>query len=230
MSQEFIDLYKDVADYTLLTPDRLWYLWTLPRSVVEEKVEGDFAEVGVYKGGSAKMIYQSVHGQRAIHLFDTFEGVPQSQVSERDYHTKNFVYEDEGAKGLMSGGVFAASEEEVAELFRGKENVTLYKGIFPDTSVAVEDKTFAFVYLDADLYEPTKAGLNFFYEKLSQGGIIVVDDYGHLNGVTQAVKEFAEEKEVKAVQSAFMQCVIRKPLIKEGLSWDPSNILWQFGG
>ena len=159
MSVEFIELYKEVADFTLLTPDRLWYLWTLPRSVVEEEVEGDFAELGVYKGGSAKMIYNSVHGIRAIHLFDTFEGIPQSQLSDRDYHTKNRVYENDTPRGFIGAGSFTASVEEVAELFRGKENVSIYKGIFPDTGAVVEDKTFSFVYLDADIYEPTKAAL-----------------------------------------------------------------------
>jgi O-methyltransferase len=233
VSIEFINLYKEVMPYTLLTPDRLWYLWLLPRLQLEEQIFGEFAELGVYKGGSAKMIYQSVHGDCPMSLFDTFEGIPQSQVTDRDYHTRNKVIEEEGARGLMQAGSFSCPEEEVAKLMKNdKDNVWIYKGAVPNDDVKhqVGHVAFSFVHIDMDLYEPTAWALDFFFERMSPGGVFVVDDYGHLNGVTEAVKEFVGEKELKAVQSAFMQCVIRKPLVTEKMKWDPSNILWQFGG
>jgi O-methyltransferase len=56
-------------------------------------------------------------------------------------------------------------------------NVIFHKGYFPDTADAVKDIRFAFVNMDADLHNPTKAGLEFFYPRLSPGGIILIHDY-----------------------------------------------------
>jgi hypothetical protein len=230
MSIEFINLYKEVMPYTLLTPDRLWYLWLLPRLQGEEGIDGAFAELGVYKGGSSKMIYESVGGGTDMFLFDTFSGIPVEQIKDFDYHTRNKLDDDDLPKGMMSAGAFSCPVEKVAELFRGKKNVYLIPGLFPESARDMDEAVFSFVHVDMDLYEPTKAALEFFFDKMPPGGIFVVDDYGHLNGVTQAVKEFTEGKELKAIQSAFMQCIIRKPLVTEKMKWDPSNILWQFGG
>jgi O-methyltransferase len=67
------------------------------------------------------------------------------------------------------------------------------EGIFPETATGLEDETFAFVHLDADLYQSTLDGLNFFYPRLSPGGCIIVHDYNHnWEGVTKAVDEFSE--------------------------------------
>jgi hypothetical protein len=44
------------------------------------KVDGDIAEVGVYKGGSAKLICETTN--KPVHLFDTFEGLPD--ICEND--------------------------------------------------------------------------------------------------------------------------------------------------
>jgi hypothetical protein len=231
MSIEFIELYKTIMDKTLLTPDRLWYLWTLPRTQVEEGIEGDFAELGVFNGGSAYIIYNSVHMARPLHLFDTFEGIPAEQLTDYDYHTKNVVHEEAGAKGNMKSGVFVGDLPAVTSLFRGASNVNIYKGMFPTTAKALASNIkFSFVHVDMDIYEPTRAALEFFYKRMNDGGVFVVDDYGHLNGVTKAVNEFAAENQLKVIQSAFMKCVLRKPISKQVVpEWNPKHVLWQFG-
>lgn len=67
----------------------------------------------------------------------------------------------------------------------------VFPGYFPETATGVEDR-FAFVSLDVDLYEPTRAGLQWFYERLSPGGYIFVHDYNNQRylGVRKAVDEF----------------------------------------
>lgn len=231
MSTEFINRYGEVMEKTLLTPDRLWYLWYLPRTQVEEEIEGEFAELGVFEGGSAQMVYKSTHGHIPIHLFDTFSGTPRSQLSDLDYHLKNKVGEEDDARGLLAPGSFHASLDEVAPLFNGCENVSIYKGIFPlDTWAVVPEHVFSFVHLDLDIYKPTRDALQLFYEAMAPGGMFVVDDYGSMRGVTEAVNEFADRHKLAVVQTAFMQCVLRKPLPKTVVDWSPQSLLWQFQG
>jgi len=73
------------------------------------------------------------------------------------------------------------------------------KGRFPETAAGLAHSDFAFVSLDADLYEPTMAGMEFFYPRLNEGGVILIHDYHNtrFKGVRQAVKEY-EQKLIKS--------------------------------
>jgi O-methyltransferase len=75
----------------------------------------------------------------------------------------------------------------------GEDSVVYVKGYFPETvSADISQRRYAIVHLDCDLYGPMKAGLEFFYDRLSPGGIIIIHDYANpcWKGVKQAVDEF----------------------------------------
>jgi hypothetical protein len=160
-----------------------------------QKVPGDIAEVGVYKGGSAKIIC-SVKGGKHLHLFDTFEGLPQ--VDEIDMVWP--FYE----------GKFAASYDKVRDYLKDETNVTFYKGIFPETAGPIEGKTFSMVNLDVDCYESTKQCLEFFYSRMSPGGIILSHDYATTPGVRKAFDDFFEGKVEPVLETAGSQCLVVK--------------------
>jgi len=159
------------------------------------KVPGDIAEVGVYKGGSAKIIC-SVKGDKHLHLFDTFEGLPK--VEEIDMVWP--FYE----------GKFAASYDSVRDYLKDDRNVTFYKGIFPDTSDPVKDTRFSMVNLDVDCYESTRLCLEFFYSRMSPGGIILSHDYMTAPGVKKAFDDFFDEKTEPVLETAGSQCLVVK--------------------
>lgn len=71
------------------------------------------------------------------------------------------------------------------------ENIIIKKGFFPDTAEDIED-TFCFVHLDMDIYQSTMDGLQFFWPKMVEQGVIMLDDYhnDHCPGVKKAVDEF----------------------------------------
>ena len=77
------------------------------------------------------------------------------------------------------------------------ENCCICKGFFPESAKGVED-TFLFVNLDADLYAPTLAGLEFFYPRMVKGGIILVHDYFSkaFFGAKDAVREFCKKENI----------------------------------
>lgn len=141
---------------------------------------GDMAEFGVYRGGSAYLIAKTVP-QKTLHLFDTFTGIP-SVDSKHD---------PKSLKGMFRG----SSSQKVKEVLQG-QNICIYEGIFPDTTLGVKDRKFCFVHSDADVYPSTLAACEFFYPRLTPGGILLFDDYGYIGtpGARDAVDEFFKDK------------------------------------
>jgi hypothetical protein len=160
-----------------------------------QKVPGDIAEVGVYKGGSAKIIC-SAKGEKHLHLFDTFEGLPKVEDIDMVWP----FYE----------GKFAASCDGVKEYLKHDNNVFFYKGIFPVTSDPVKEKTFSMVNLDVDTYESTKQCLEFFYSRMSPGGILLSHDYITAPGVKKAFDNFFDGKAEPVLETAGSQCLVVK--------------------
>jgi O-methyltransferase len=158
------------------------------------KIPGDIAEVGSFEGVSAKLL-ATTDRHRTVHIFDTFEGLPKP--SEQD------------STGFYSGQ-YRASEEGVKQYLQGF-NVRIYKGYFPATAGPITDKTFAFVHLDVDLYESTKACLDFFYPRMAQGGIILTHDYAARDeGVYRAFQEFFAGKPEPVIELGGNQGMVVK--------------------
>ena len=156
---------------------------------------GDIAEVGVYKGGSAKIIC-SAKGDKHLHLFDTFEGLPK--VDEIDMVWP--FYE----------GKFAASYDSVREYLKDGENVYFLQRNLSRTSDPVKDKLFSLVNLDVDCYESTKQCLEFFYSRMSPGGIVLSHDYITAPGVKKAFDDFFDGKPEPVLETAGSQCLVVK--------------------
>jgi len=136
----------------LLSDEDAYLIYTTVKKT--EKLDGEVAEVGVYKGGSAKLIRAAT--KKPLHLFDTFEGLPE--ISAKDNPEQ------------MEKGEYSASLESVKSYLKNYPNVHFYKGLFPATTEPVGVKKFSFVHLDVDLYKSTLDCLKFFYPRMSRGG------------------------------------------------------------
>ncbi len=159
-----------------------------------KKIPGDMAEVGSFEGVSAKLLAMTDR-TRTLHIFDTFEGLPTPS--------------DKDSRGFYPGQ-YRASEAEVRSYLRDF-NVQIYKGFFPSTAGPISDKTFAFVHLDVDLYESTKACLDFFYPRMARGGIILTHDYAaREEGVYRAFGEFFAEKPEPVIELGGNQGMVVK--------------------
>lgn len=154
----------------------------LLRMVMDRGVPGDFAEVGVYKGLTARLIHHYAP-ERALHLFDTFEGFTEQGLAGESRAT--------GLK--VSPKLFANTSLDRVRAFVNPVNATVffYRGYFPQSIPrTLHERTFAFVHLDADLYAPILEGLRFFYPRVPRGGVILVHDYNSWPGARRAVDEF----------------------------------------
>lgn len=174
----------------LLSNAEAYMIYSAAKST--NKLPGDMAEVGVYRGGSAKLICK-VKGDRPLHLFDTFEGLPC----------------DGGEGSEFKKGMYPADFEEVKAKFANEKNVNLYKGLFPDTAGPIKDKKFSFVHLDVDICSSMVSCLNFFYGGMVTGGVIISHDYGQAD-IKKAFSEFFKDKPEIVVGLISGQCIVIK--------------------
>lgn len=167
-----------LADYE----PRAATLELISREIYRYNIEGSTAELGVYRGDFAQKINHHFP-DRKLYLFDTFEGF-DNRDAQAD-RTRRFSGADQDFSQTSVDLVLSKMEH--------KENCIVRKGWFPDTAEGIDDR-FCFVSLDADLYQPILAGLNFFYPRLVHGGAIMIHDFNNAeyNGVRQAVKEFCD--------------------------------------
>ncbi|NQV01231.1 MAG: hypothetical protein HQ542_01175, partial [Bacteroidia bacterium] len=145
-----------------LYPDKVrFYTWWLQTERLQRnKVPGAFAELGVYKGDSARLLHL-MDPARKLYLFDTFEGFPEVDLQGETGKAATYTTRD-----------FAdTSISKVRRRIKGNDLIEILPGYFPDSSVPVVGENFALVNIDVDLYKPTKAGLEFFYPRMNRGGV-----------------------------------------------------------
>jgi O-methyltransferase len=132
----FVRLFNQLVGYTLVDKVRCFMLYQCARN--SAWIAGDIAEIGVFRGGTAKLLAKTTApAGKTVHLFDTFAGMP-SVDSSADLH--------------QAGDFANTSIEAVQAYLHDCSNVRLYKGFFPSTAQPVEQRSFALVHIDVDIY------------------------------------------------------------------------------
>lgn len=180
---------RSVADFEPWDTVRRDMLILLLRSLNERGVPGDLVELGVYRGMTAKLLHHYMP-DRTLHLFDTFRGFDPINIASERKQT-GLVLKASHFADTSVDGVLRYIEPK-------SDRICVYPGFFPATVPGgFSERQFAFVHLDADLYEPTLIALQYFYPKLATGGYIVVHDYNSWPGARKAVDEYlAKERAV----------------------------------
>jgi len=159
--------------------DRLYVLWQAVRGT---RSDLPLAEVGAYRGGSARFISQTLrHDGRAARFYvcDTFAGHARTDPDIDTRHHGLRRFED-------------TSAEEVAAYLEDDLGIELIVGDIVETSEQLAGERFSFVHLDLDVYHATAFCLRFFATRLADDAVILVDDYGVVTcpGVQKATDEF----------------------------------------
>lgn len=147
---------------------------------------GSIAEVGVFQGDFAKHM-NALFPESKLYLYDTFEGFARQDVVVEENESTIETYRHYANTTI----------ETVLSKLPHPDMAIIRKGFFPDTAAGEDDK-YVFVNLDADLYAPTLAGLEYFWPKMVPGGIIFVHDFfsPEFTGVKRAVTEFMDSTRI----------------------------------
>ena len=192
---------KRVRRYTMTSPRRIAALCDSVEHVVGASVPGAIVECGVWKGGSmmaaALTLLRLDAADRDLYLFDTFAGMPapteEDKVSAYDgYNPMRHWRRRRRSDGTNAWHQVSADDVRAAVLSTGypAERVHLVEGRVEDTLPAAAPGQIAVLRLDTDWYAGTKHELEHLYPRLSPGGVLILDDYGHYEGARRAVDEY----------------------------------------
>ena len=193
-------ILQQVRPYSMVPDAGIEFLIRAVHHVLERQIPGDFVECGVWQGGCSaaiKLAEPSIElsvPQRQLHLFDSFEGLPQVQPIDGPmaYQWQQAVnvptYYDNCAAALE------LVQQNFAQLGLLKESVCFHKGWFENTIPAFvknhTDFKISLLRLDGDWYESTKVCLNYLYPLVSEKGVVIIDDYYAWDGCAVAVHEY----------------------------------------
>lgn len=169
-------------------------------------VEGDFVELGCYKGDTSLMLADLLtreHSNKKLWLYDSFEGLPEKSAK------------DESAAGVdFRRGELAVSKREVKARFlrAGLTVPKIKKAWFLELKDEDLPEEIAFAFLDGDLYESIKDSLKLVEDKMVAGGVIIVHDYTNeaLPGVARAVDEWVKVKNLEIIRYESLAIIMIK--------------------
>ena len=166
--------------------------------IKKENISGNIAECGVWKGALSKFIHTQLPDKNYF-LFDTFEGFDIRDLGEE----KDTRFNNTNINIVLNyiGG--------------NKEKLIIKQGFFPETTKGMKEESFSLIILDFDKYDPTAAGLEYFYPLVVRGGFIFIHDYSSNESnfaCSRAVDEFLKDKIEKPIliPDAWGSAIIRK--------------------
>jgi SAM-dependent methyltransferase len=164
-------------------------------------VAGHIAEVGVYKGAGflffAKLIkiFES-ESLTQVHGFDWFKGMREDSI---DFKVEVGSYKESFTR--LNSLVKAQNLENMA--FIHKMDVIQGMDSFLNENKHLQ---FKMIFLDAGTYDVVRAVLPLMWERLTPGGILVLDQYNHelSPGETMAIREFLPNAKVRVLPNIWM--------------------------
>lgn len=166
----------------------------IAETILENDIDGDVAELGVYRGVFSALI-NAKFPNKELHLFDTFEGFDSKEARKEENLGR--------ADAEFEFAHLNTSEDMVINRMPNKEKCHVYKGMFPGT--VTEDlrrSSFSFVSIDVDFEDSIYEGVKFFYPRLNSGGYIFLHDYNsaNLKGVKNAICRYEKEINQKIIK------------------------------
>jgi hypothetical protein len=185
----------------MTSPERMYSLYKAVKYVVQAKLEGDFVECGVWKGGSAMVIAYTLKALRVtdknIFLYDTFEGMSEPTEFDMKNSTGDQThvrkYWEEQQKDGINEWCYSSLDEVRSNLERTgypMKQIHTVKGKVEDSIPKTIPKKISLLRLDTDWYESTKHELIYLYPILSEKGVLIIDDYGSWAGAKKAIDEY----------------------------------------
>ncbi len=206
-------MYNSYGEPMLANKVRVDHLICAANEIYRNNVAGPVAELGVFMGDFSRYI-NTAFPDRKMYMFDTFSG-----FDDKDQGDKNDLGLYEPALANQSYAVQIDAMYKMnnqAKIAFNKlsynKDIEIREGYFPDTTEDMPEERFAFVSIDVDLYKPIKAGLEYFYPRLANGGYLFCHDFQY-PGAVAAVKEFCRQNSIAYVPlSDGVSVVLQKPI------------------
>ena len=201
----------EVRPFTMVSWERIYGVISSIRYMIRDGIPGDVVECGVWKGGSmmaaAKTLLAIKDTQRDLYLFDTFAGMTAPSKNDGSTFgrlTPQEEYDKFRAKDGICQWCYSSIEETRQNMLSvgyPESKIHFVKGPVEQTIPAQAPKQIALLRLDTDFYESSKHEMIHLFPRLTKGGVLLLDDYGHWEGQRRAVDEYISEHQITLFMS-----------------------------
>ncbi len=219
LEDEAVECIHTVRNNTMLSKRRLVTLYQQVVYCEKYKIQGAFVECGVWKGGAMALMalanLRASDERRELHLFDAFQEIcePDAAVdgeravrevrefTKKEGHDKGKLQSLTGIYDSFGGAGTLDENKDLLEKVVGYpvEHIHYHVGWFQET-LPVDHESIgpiAILRLDGDWYASTKVCLDYLFDKVVVGGVVIIDDYGTYEGCRRAFDEFVIAKNIR---------------------------------
>ncbi|HEY4343982.1 MAG TPA: TylF/MycF/NovP-related O-methyltransferase [Parvibaculum sp.] len=208
------------ARLTYLSPPKLRNLERYLEQIEVDGIEGDCVEFGVALGGSAILISKLMGPDRSFTGFDLFGTIPPPSARDAEESHARYEVIASGQSAGIGGDRYYGYEDNLHDKVKGHfrafglaadgPHVELVKGLFADTVSFDAKKKIAFAHIDCDWYDPVELCLEKTYERLSPGGVVILDDYNDYGGCRVATEAFLQRHgDMQLVDDSYNAVLLR---------------------
>lgn len=200
-----LDNIKISKNYSMTGEKRMSYLTKSIKYILENKIEGDFVECGVWQGGNLILMQRLLdyyNKKRLIYGYDTFDGMTTPNEFDLDLNNNkasSLLSKENKIQNNESKNVWCYSDiDTVNKNFKLNTKNNYLKLIKGDVSLTLKKNenipsNISLLRLDTDFYESTKIELELLFPRVVKKGVIIIDDYGHWKGQKKAVDEYLKK-------------------------------------
>lgn len=194
-------IVRAVKSFTMTSVERIVCLINAVNYITENRIEGDIAECGVWRGGSMMTVALTLlargDASRNLYLYDTFEGMSQPTGFDKSFDGVSAEAQMNQENGKWCYAGIEDVRRNILSTGYPEDKIHLVKGKVEDTIPQTAPADLSLLRLDTDWYESTKHELNHLFPRLAPEGVLVIDDYGHWQGARRAVDEYFAESNRK---------------------------------
>jgi hypothetical protein len=200
---ETIETVQSVSGYTMTSPEKIFSLCHAIRYLARYQIPGDIVECGVWRGGSmmaaARTLLSCGDPDRELYLFDTYEGMPRPTEHDVDFAGVSALDQWNAQHRNRFNRDARASLKDVRNNMEtvgyDMTRIHFVKGMVEETIPQLAPEKIALLRLDTDFYESTRHEMVHLYPRLSPGGVLIIDDFGHFKGAAKAVTEYVMDSQ-----------------------------------
>lgn len=186
-------LYRKYKAFTMIP--RQTFMDNLYLCLTYKKFSGVVVECGVWRGGMSAAIAELLGQDKKYYLFDSFEGLPQAQQIDGPI-AKTWQDNTNDSKYFNNCKAEISFAQNAMKL-SGVDNYRIVKGWFKDTLPKFDiNEKISILRIDGDWYESTRDCLNYLYDRIESGGLLIIDDYYAWDGCALAVHDFLSSRRI----------------------------------